>query len=124
MKCLSSIGVVFVTALILGGCLRSMPIGSQQVVRAPGTEFIEVITLRSAEKDGFLTAHVTLKNRGSNQQAAYRFVWLASDELQLTKDAWKPIFIAPGMQETVEALSPSRLASDFQFELVLQKKFR
>jgi uncharacterized protein YcfL len=113
-KLRSLIALALLTAF-LGGCTSEI---NKMTVRTGKTGDIEITDLRSAERNGLLTAQATLINNGNSKPVAYRFRWLSKDGMRVASDeAWKPLTIQKGRSQIVEGIAPTPQATDFRIEL-------
>lgn len=106
-----------VTAMILAAC-SSTPSMKEMTVRMGDTDSIQILDMRSIERNGVLTAQVTIQNDSKSNLVSYRFRWLGKNGMTVTdEEAWKPITVGKGRSTVIMGIAPTPDATDFRFEL-------
>ena len=106
-----------VTAMILAAC-SSTPSMKEMTVRMGDTDSIQIMDMRSIERNGVLTAQVTIQNDSKSNLVSYRFRWLGKNGMTVTdEEAWKPITVGKGQSTVIMGIAPTPDATDFRFEL-------
>lgn len=87
-------------------------------MRTGDTDSIEIVDMRSIERNGILTAQVTILNNSKSNLVSYRFKWLGKNGMTVTdEEAWKPVTVGKGQSTVIMGIAPTPDASDFRFEL-------
>jgi uncharacterized protein YcfL len=109
--------LTLMTLIALAGC-SSTPSMKEMTVRTGDTDSIEIVDMRSIERDGILTAQVTILNNSKSNLVSYRFKWLGKNGMTVTdEEAWKPVTVGKGQSTVIMGIAPTPDASDFRFEL-------
>lgn len=104
-------------ALTLSAC-SSNPSMKEMTTRMGDTDSIQIMDMRSLERNGVLTAQVTIQNDSKSNLVAYRFRWLGKNGMAITdEEAWKPVTIGKGQSTVIIGIAPTPDATDFRFEL-------
>ncbi|WP_128113359.1 YcfL family protein [Polynucleobacter necessarius] len=105
-------------ALMLAAC-GSTPSMKDMTVRMGDTDnSIQVTDMRSIERNGVLTAQVTIQNDSRSNLVSYRFKWLGKNGVSVTdEEAWKPVTVGKGQSTVIMGIAPTPDATDFRFEL-------
>lgn len=104
-------------ALMLAAC-SSTPSMKDMTVRMGDTDSIQVTDMRSIERNGVLTAQVTIQNDSKSNLVSYRFKWLGKNGMSVTdEEAWKPVTVGKGQSTVIMGIAPTPNATDFRFEL-------
>lgn len=105
------------SALVLAAC-SSTPSMKEMTVRMGDTDSIQITDMRSIERNGVLTAQVTIQNDSKSNLVAYRFKWLGKNGMAVTdEEAWKPVTVGKGQSTVIMGIAPTPDATDFRFEL-------
>lgn len=105
------------SALVLAAC-SSTPSIKEMTVRMGDTDSIQITDMRSIERNGVLTAQVTIQNDSKSNLVAYRFKWLGKNGMAVTdEEAWKPVTVGKGQSTVIMGIAPTPDATDFRFEL-------
>jgi uncharacterized protein YcfL len=109
--------LTLMTLIALAGC-SSTPSMKEMTVRTGDTDSIEIVDMRSIERNGILTAQVTILNNSKSNLVSYRFKWLGKNGMTVTdEEAWKPVTVGKGQSTVIMGIAPTPDASDFRFEL-------
>lgn len=104
-------------ALTLVAC-SSTPSMKDMTVRMGDTDSIQITDMRSIERNGVLTAQVTIQNNSQSNLVSYRFKWLGKNGMSVTdEEAWKPVTVGKGQSTVIMGIAPTPDATDFRFEL-------
>ncbi len=107
----------FLTALILVAC-SSTPSMKDMTVRMGDTDSIQITDMRSLERNGILTAQVTIQNDSKSNLVSYRFKWIGKNGMAVTdEEPWKPVTVGKGQSTVIMGIAPTPDATDFRFEL-------
>ena len=107
----------FLTALILVAC-SSTPSMKDMTVRMGDTDSIQITDMRSLERNGILTAQVTILNDSKSNLVAYRFKWIGKNGMAVTdEESWKPVTVGKGQSTVIMGIAPTPDDNDFRFEL-------
>jgi uncharacterized protein YcfL len=105
------------SALVLAAC-STTPSMKEMTVRMGDTDSIQITDMRSIERNGVLTAQVTIQNDSKSNLVAYRFKWLGKNGMAVTdEEAWKPVTVGKGQSTVIMGIAPTPDATDFRFEL-------
>ena len=109
--------LIVLAALSLAAC-SSTPSMKDMTVRMGDTDSIQVTDMRSIERNGVLTAQVTIQNDSKSNLVSYRFKWLGKNGMSVTdEEAWKPVTVGKGQSTVIMGIAPTPDATDFRFEL-------
>lgn len=109
--------LIALSALVLTAC-SSTPSMKDMTVRMGDTDSIQVTDMRSIERNGVLTAQVTIQNDSKSNLVSYRFKWLGKNGMSVTdEEAWKPVTVGKGQSTVIMGIAPTPDATDFRFEL-------
>ncbi len=109
--------VTLLTALAISAC-SSTPSMKDMTVRMGDTDSIQITDMRSIERNGVLTAQVTIQNDSKSNLVSYRFKWLGKNGMTVfDEESWKPVTVGKGQSTVIIGISPTPDATDFRFEL-------
>ncbi len=109
--------LTLLAALTLAAC-SSTPSMKDMTVRMGDTDSIQIVDMRSIERNGILTAQVTIQNDSKSNLVSYRFKWLGKNGMTVTdEEAWKPVTVGKGQSTVIMGIAPTPDATDFRFEL-------
>lgn len=92
---------------------------ASKVVQLGQMNQVSVSALRATERNGRLLLQVQFTNASTGYQSlAYRVKWLDQDQFSVWEDeAWKPLMLNGLQSVNVQALAPTRAATDFRIEV-------
>lgn len=109
--------LIFLAALTLAAC-SSTPSMKEMTIRMGDTDSIQIVDMRSIERNGILTAQVTIQNDSKSNLVSYRFKWLGKNGMTVTdEEPWKPVTVGKGQSTVIMGIAPTPDATDFRFEL-------
>ena len=109
--------LIFAAALTLAAC-SSTPSMKEMTNRMGDTDSIQIVDMRSIERNGILTAQVTIQNDSKSNLVSYRFKWLGKNGMAVTdEEPWKPVTVGKGQSTVIMGVAPTPDATDFRFEL-------
>jgi uncharacterized protein YcfL len=109
--------LIFVAVIALAAC-SSTPSMKEMTNRMGDTDSIQIIDMRSIERNGILTAQVTIQNDSKSNLVSYRFKWLGKNGMTVTdEEPWKPVTVGKGQSTVIMGIAPTPDATDFRFEL-------
>ena len=108
---------ILLITLALAAC-SSTPSMKDMTVRMGDTDSIQITDMRSLERNGVLTAQVTILNESKSNLVSYRFKWIGKNGMAVTdEEAWKPVTVGKGQTTVIMGIAPTPDATDFRFEL-------
>lgn len=109
--------LICLAALTLAAC-SSTPSMKEMTIRMGDTDSIKILDMRSIERNGILTAQVTIQNDSKSNLVSYRFKWLGKNGMTVTdEEPWKPVTVGKGQSTVIMGIAPTPDATDFRFEL-------
>ena len=109
--------LILVVALTLAAC-SSTPSMKEMTIRMGDTDSIQIVDMRSIERNGILTAQVTIQNDSKSNLVSYRFRWLGKNGMTVAdEEPWKPVTVGKGQSTVIMGIAPTPDATDFRFEL-------
>ena len=109
--------LILVAALTLAAC-SSTPSMKEMTIRMGDTDSIQIVDMRSIERNGILTAQVTIQNDSKSNLVSYRFKWLGKNGMTVSdEEPWKPVTVGKGQSTVIMGIAPTPDATDFRFEL-------
>jgi len=109
--------LILAAALTLAAC-SSTPSMKEMTVRMGDTDSIQILDMRSIERNVILTAQVTIQNDSKSNLVSYRFKWLGKNGMTVTdEEPWKPVTVGKGQSTVIMGIAPTPDATDFRFEL-------
>jgi uncharacterized protein YcfL len=111
-----------ITAALLTGCAteplpppapNSIPAKVEQLGEM---SYLVVSNITATKRNRLMAIQAEILNTDSNnQQLYYRFKWLDKNGMVIGDDeAWQPLLVYAGQTQTINALAPSMLATDFR----------
>jgi len=78
--------------------------------------YLQVSNITATKRNHLMAIQAEILNTDSNnQQLYYRFKWLDKNGMVIGDDeAWQPLLVYAGQTQTINALAPSMLATDFR----------
>jgi uncharacterized protein YcfL len=107
-------------ALTLSACATPPPPAPNSIptkVEQHGVmDYLVVSNIMATKRNHLMAIQAEITNTDSNnQQMFYRFKWLDRNGMVIGDDeAWQPLLVYAGQQQTINGLAPTPQASDFR----------